>query len=43
MNKISESDLEDIHSQMQKEISKNGGFITKVFAATELKNKFQHK
>jgi D-glycero-D-manno-heptose 1,7-bisphosphate phosphatase len=25
---------------MQKEILKNGGFITKVFAATELKNKF---
>jgi len=40
LNKISESDLENIHSQMQKEISKNGGFITKVFAATELKNKF---
>jgi len=40
LNKISESDLENIHSKMQKEISKNGGFITKVFAATDLKNKF---
>ena len=38
LNKISESDLENIHSQMQKVISDNGGFITKVFAATELKN-----
>jgi D-glycero-D-manno-heptose 1,7-bisphosphate phosphatase len=40
LNRISESDLENIHSQMQKEISDNGGYITKVFAATELKNKF---
>ena len=40
LNRISESDLDNIHLQMQKEISDNGGFVTKVFAATELKNEF---
>jgi D-glycero-D-manno-heptose 1,7-bisphosphate phosphatase len=40
LNRISESDLDNINLQMQKEISDNGGFVTKVFAATELKNEF---
>lgn len=40
LNKISESDLVNIHSKMLQEITENGGYITKVFAAIELKNEF---
>ena len=40
LNLISEDDLTSIHSKMQGVFEENGGFITKVYAATELKNEF---
>lgn len=38
LGKMTEKELNDIHEFMVAELSKKGGFITKVFSAIELKN-----